>query len=157
MLEVLIRPVTSEDIQPLAKLYMDIYLQTNNVEKWTVESTNKFISYFYEQCEKLFFVAEHNRKIIGGVWGQVKPWWNGNKVYNLEIFVDSEYRKQGISKHLFRRFFEQATCQYDAITVEATTFNDRSFPQNYYERIGLKKSIQLVLLEGNIADILIHL
>lgn len=53
----------------------------------------KFITYFYELCPDLFFVAaKQKNKIIAGIWGPVKPWWDGNKVYDPEIFVDKEHQ-----------------------------------------------------------------
>ena len=157
MSDFFLRPVECSDLLPIAELYMEIYLQTNSIEKWTINSSTNYVTYFYDQCKELFFVAKCKEVLVGGVWGQVKPWWSGNKIYNLEVFVKGVHQRQGLSKLLLRRFFEEAYARFRAVTVEAVTFNDRSFPLDYYERIELKKDKQLVLLEGNISDILKNL
>lgn len=148
MSDFLLRPVERSDLLLVAELYIEIYLQTNTIEKWTISSSTKYVTYFYNQCKELFFVAESKGMLVGGVWGQVKPWWSGNKIYNLEVFVRRSHQKQGLSKILLRRFFEEAVTRFNAVTIEAVTFNDRSFPLNYYERIKLQKDKQFILLES---------
>lgn len=140
-------------IEELADLYIRIYKDTNPKEKWNIYSAKKFITYFYELCPDLFFIAKMKDKIIAGIWGPVKPWWDGNKVYNLEIFVDKEYQGNGISKLILAHYFEVAIKKYNVNSVEAITFSDRKFPLCYYEKISLSKDRQLVLLEGNAQEI----
>ncbi len=149
-----IRPATLGDIEILAKIYVEIYHVTNPIEKWTQKSAHDFMSYFFQVSQGLFFVGMNDEKIIGASWGQVKPWWNGNKLYDIEIFIKNEFQNKGYSKPLFTRLFEEAILNYSVVDVEAITFNDRSFPLSYYERIQLEKDSQLVLLSGNAKKIL---
>lgn len=97
------------------------------------------------------------KKIIGAVWGQVKPWWNGNKLYDIEIFIKKAFQNKGYSKLLFIKLFEESIRYYSVKDVEAITFNDRPFPLSYYERIQLEKDSQLTLLSGNAKNILYNL
>lgn len=149
-----IRPATLGDIEILARIYVEIYQVTNPIEKWTKESAYEFMSYFFQVSQGLFFVGMNDEKIIGASWGQVKPWWNGNKLYDIEIFIKNEFQNKGYSKLLFIRLFEEAIRNYSVVDVEAITFNDRSFPLSYYERIQLEKDSQLVLLSGYAKNIL---
>lgn len=152
-MSIFIEQVDYDDIEALAELYIRIYRDTNPKEKWNIGSAKKFITYFYELCPNLFFVAKEKDKIIGGIWGPVKPWWDGNKVYDLEIFVDKEYQGIGISKLILEHYFEVAIKEYNVSSVEAITFSDRKFPLCYYEKISLNKDRQLVLLEGKAKEI----
>ena len=54
----MIRSVQESDIDELSQLYMEIYLIANPIERWTFETAKKFVTYFFEQCTDLFFVAE---------------------------------------------------------------------------------------------------
>lgn len=148
-----IKQMNYDNIEELADLYIRIYKDTNPKEKWDICSAKKFITYFYELCPDLFFIAKMKDKIIAGIWGPVKPWWDGNKVYNLEIFVDKEYQGIGISKLILAHYFDVAIKKYNVNSVEAITFNDRKFPLCYYEKIALNIDHQLVLLEGKAQEI----
>lgn len=152
-MSICIEQMDYDNIEELAELYIRIYKDTNPKEKWNISSAKKFIIYFYELCPDLFFVAKKENKIIAGIWGPVKPWWDGNKVYDLEIFVDKEYQGIGISKLILEHYFDVAMKKYNVNSVEAITFSDRKFPLCYYEKIALNKDRQLVLLEGKAQEI----
>lgn len=149
-----IRNVEENDLNEIANLYVNIYKETNPREKWSLKAAEKFIRYFYNICPDMFFVAIIDDKIVAGIWGAIKPWWNGNKIYDLEIFVSKEYRGYGISKLVLEYYLEIALQKYQVVSVDAITFNDREFPKNYYERIALKKDEQLVLLTGDVKEII---
>jgi len=153
----LVRQCSEKDLDALASLYVEIYRETNPIERWTVESAKNFVTYFFHESRGLFYIVTFNDIIVGGIWCQVKPWWSGNKIYNLEAFVKKEARGQGLSKILLRKLLEEALSRCNAVTVEAITFNDRAFPLSYYDRISLKKDNQLVLLEGKVREILKNL
>lgn len=91
---------------------------------------------------RFVFLAKMKDKIIAGIWGLVKPWRDGNKVYDLEIFVDKEYQGIGISKLIFAHYFDVAIKKYNVNSVEAITFSDRKFPLCYYEKIKLSLKTQ---------------
>jgi GNAT superfamily N-acetyltransferase len=149
-----IKPVEQCDIESIANLYIEVYAIANPVEKWSTESARGFIEYFFTLSPDLFFIGKDNDVVIAGAWGAIKPWWNGNKLYDIELFIKPDYQGRGYSRLLFKRLFETAIAKYKAISAEAITFNDRIFPICYYERIGFDKSKQLTLIEGNVADIL---
>lgn len=149
-----IRAAKAEDIPKLANLYVEVYKKTNPIEKWTFDSAKVFISYFFLATQSLFFIGESDGIIVGAVWGNIKPWWNGNKLYDIEIFIKEEYRNYGFSKLLFIKLFEDAINVYNIRDVEAITFNDREFPLDYYARIEFNKNEELVLVAGEAEIIL---
>ncbi len=153
-MDILIEPMTYDSIDELAVLYVNIYKITNPREKWNNVSARKLIMYYYGVCSDLFFIAKINEKIIAGIWGPVKPWWDGNKVYDLEIFIDRKYQGKGLAKQILLHYFDVAIKNYNINSVEAITFNDREFPLSFYNKISLYKDEQLVLLEGNVQEII---
>ncbi len=152
-MDIFIQPIDYDSIDELASLYVNIYKNANPKEKWNTISAKKYIKYFYELCPDLFFTVRFNGKIIAGIWGPIKPWWNGNKAYDLEIFIDDEYQGKGLSRLILLHYFDIAMQKYNVNSVEAITFNDREFPLNFYSKISLNKDQQLVLLEGNVQEI----
>lgn len=156
-MDIFIEAMDYDSIDELASLYVKIYKKVNPREKWSIISAKKFIKYFYELCPDLFFIVKLKEKIIAGMWGPVKPWWNGNKAYDLEIFIDDEYQGKGLSKLILFHYFNVAIKKYNINSVEAITFNDREFPLSFYSKISLNKDQQLVLLEGDVQEIITNL
>ena len=54
-------------------------------------------------------------------------------------------------------YFNVAIKKYNINSVEAITFNDREFPLSFYSKISLNKDQQLVLLEGDVQEIITNL
>lgn len=156
-MDIFIEPIDYNSIDELASLYVKVYKKANPKEKWNTISAKKFIEYFYELCPDLFFIVKLNGKIVAGIWGPIKPWWNGNRTYDLEIFIDDEYQRNGLSKLILLHYFDVAINKYNVNSVEAITFNDREFPLSFYSKISLNKDQQLVLLEGNAQEIVFNL
>lgn len=150
---IVVRLVEEPDLLLLAQMYIAVYEKTNPSEIWTNESAYDFIRFFYNNCADLFFVLEVNGVLAGATWGQIKPWWNGNKIYNFEIFVCNEHQNKGLSKQLLLYFFTEAREKYSVSTIEVITFSDRTFPLCYYEKLSIIPDKQLILLEGNMEEI----
>ncbi len=93
-MDVFIEPMGYDSIDELAALYVKVYKKSNLREKGDISLARKFIMYFYELCSDLFFCSKVE-EIIAGIWDPVKLWWDGNKVYDLGIFIDSEYQGRG--------------------------------------------------------------
>jgi hypothetical protein len=98
-------------------------------------------------------VVEQDGKLSGAAWGQVKPWWNGNRMFNFEVFIDTRSQSKGLSKPLLLRLFQQAKRKYKVNTIEVITFSDRAFPLSYYLKLSIASAEQLVLLEGDVSNI----
>jgi len=151
---IVVRSVVESDVSLLAQMYISVYKTTNPTEIWTNESAYDFIRFFYDKCADLFFVVEINGVLAGATWGQIKPWWDGNKIYNFEVFVCCEHQNKGLSKQLLLHFFTEARKKYNASSIEVITFSDRTFPLCYYKKLSIIPDKQLTLLDGNVEDII---
>lgn len=151
----MIRNVKLEDIKELAPIYKDLYNDADIGEFWTVENAEKLLGYFYDRQKDLFFVAEENGKAIGAVMSNLKPWFDGNRLNDTEIFVSQEYQHKHIAKDLYKFHLESAKRIYDCKVIEFHTYGDEDeFPQNWYKRIGFKKDEELIIMSANINDVL---
>lgn len=148
--------VRKEDIPQIAQVYVKAFGKTHH-ENWTRENAEKLLYYWYNRHPDLFFVAKNDNIIVGAITMGIKPWWDGMRLQDGELFIDPKYQKQGIGKLLLLRVLEEAIDKYQTSTLEGITFSGNSFPQNWYEKIGLKKSEDLIIVTGNCSEILKNL
>lgn len=88
----------------------------------------------------MFFVAEEGGRAVGAVMSGIKPWFDGNRLIDTEIFVSKDYQGQHIARELYKKHLYEANKLYDAKVIEFHTYGDETeFPQNWYSRIGFKK------------------
>ena len=92
------------------------------------------------QQPDLFFIAEDDGKVVGGVWGRIVPWRGGLHLKDADMAVSPEYRKQGISKILLSKIISEALEKYNIVEVSGVAHGGKEFPMSYYEKIGLKKT-----------------
>lgn len=148
-----IRPAKASDLKTLAKIYSRSYGIYGNLESWGDEASLNLMKYFYKRQPDLSFVAEIEGKIVGHFVAIVKPWWDGNHLFDGELFVDPDYQKRGIAKLLLKTGLQKAVKKYNAVIWEATTFK-KGFPLSWYGRIGLKESRDYALIGGNVKEII---
>lgn len=149
------RIAKEDDLKELSELYVKVYMEANEKEKWEVESAYSLLKTLYDFASKCFVVATIEGKIIGAFAGMLKPWWNGMHLVETELFVDKKYRGLGISKKLQLELAIKAKENYDVKYIEGVTFTDRDFPLSFYKRIGYEEDTQLVPVCADV-DILIH-
>ena len=151
----MIRLVKKEDIKYLAPIYKDLYDDADIGEYWTIEKAEELLNYWYNKQGDLFFAAEEDGKPVGAIVSGVKPWFDGNRLIDGEVFVSKEYQGRHIAKELFIIHFETAIAKYNVKTMEFHTYGDETeFPQNWYNRIGFKKDNELIIMNGNLQDVL---
>ncbi len=154
----MIRNVKIEDLNALASIYKELYDDADIGEYWTIENAKKLLEYWYDKQRDLFFVAEEDRKVVGAVMSGVKPWFDGNRLVDTEIFVSKPYQKRHIGKELYKKHLAEAQRIYQAEVIEFHTYGDESeFPQNWYNRIGFKKDKELIIMNASIKQVLEHL
>ncbi len=151
----MIRNVKSEDIKILAPIYKELYDDANIGEFWSIESAEKLLNYWYDKQQDLFFVAEEDGKAVGAIMSGIKPWFDGNRLIDTEIFVAKDYQERHLGKELYKKDLLEAQRIYKAKVIEFHTYGDEStFPQDWYNRIGFQKDTELVIMNANIEHVL---
>jgi GNAT superfamily N-acetyltransferase len=152
-----IRNATNEDVDALTEMYVDIYEHIDVGEGWTRDTAREFMEYWLRSQPDLFFVGEVGGVVIGGIVANLKPWWDGRRLFDGEFFIDRQHQSKGYGSLLFKHLLEQAIRIYDAKYFEAITFADKEFPANWYVKLGLKKKEDRIVVEGNVSEILANL
>ena len=154
----MIRLVRLEDIKSLAPIYKELYDDADIGEFWSIENAEKLLNYWYEKQKDLFFVAEEDGKAVGAVMSGIKPWFDGNRLIDTEIFVSKDYQEKHLGKELYKKHLSEAQRIYNAKVIEFHTYGDESeFPQNWYNRIGFKRDKELIIMNANIEEVIEHL
>jgi len=147
-----------QDLEILAEQYSNYYKNSVLNENWTKETALNLFLYFYEKNEDLIFCAYIDNSPVGIIMSTIKPWWDGNRLEDAEIFVSDKYRGLGIAKKLFKELFIYAKDKYNTVTFEAHTYEDENgFPLKWYEKLGFKKDNSMVIITTNIEEIINNL
>lgn len=151
----MIRLAKLEDIKSLAPIYKELYDDADIGEFWSIESAEKLLNYWYNRQNDLFFVAEENNKVVGAVVSGVKPWFDGNRLTDTEIFVSKDYQNKSIAKQLYMTHLQESVKLYNCQVIEFHTYgNESEFPQSWYNRIGFKKDNELIIMNAKIDNVI---
>lgn len=152
-----IRQINKDDIKILGEVYSKVYEVFDTGEKWTPDTASELIKYWFEKQPDLSFVAEYEGKIVGGFLSGIKPWWDGNHLFDGEIFVHPDFQNKKIGKALFKKLLTEANEKYNAKIFDAFTFNGSEFPLNWYKRIGFQNISEWTMFSGDIKEVLKNL
>lgn len=149
-----LRLASESDLEALADIYTTAYNILNIGEKWEKESALKLIKYLFKDQPDLFFVAQDNGKIVGGIVATVRPWWDGNHLIEGELFVhpDNQGQKTGIK--LVKKLFSTAKEKYGAVAWDTYTHIIHEHPLAWYKKLGFEQIKQWTMIEGNIDEVL---
>lgn len=106
--------------------------------------------HWFKRQPDLAFVAECDGKPVGAFVSGIKPWWDGNRLFDGEIFVDLAYQKRGIGTLLAKAMYAAAVKKYNATVFEAVTFRKSKHPLSWYRAQGFKPESKLVLISGSL-------
>ena len=140
----------------IAQIYMKAFNNAGFGEKWTSTSSLNFIRYMFKRQRDLFFIAVSNDQVIGGCVGVIGPFYDGNNLVDIEVFVDPYHQNEKIGKKLLQHLISEAVKKYNITVVSLHTYRHIDFPFKWYNRIGLRES-NLVYLEGIPQEILSEL
>lgn len=149
-----IRLAKITDLKPLAEIYKELYDNSVLNEHWSIEKAFQLCNFYYTKQPDLFVVAEENNSIVGAVMSLVKPWFDGNRLIETEIFVSKHYQRRGIASLLFEEHFRRAMALYNVETIEAHTYQDKDgYPLKWYLEQGYGLIDELLIINGNVRQV----
>ena len=149
-----IRKIERKDLDKLSEIYAETYCVLDVNENWTKKSAYKLLMYWLKCRHNLCFLAEYNGKIVGGIVAGIKPWWDGNHLFDGEIFVHPDYQKKGIGTELSKFLYNLAIKRYKAIKFDAFTFKKSDFPLKWYKKQGFREVGEWAIISGDLKKIL---
>ncbi len=149
-----IRQANTTDLKELAQIYAYAYNSLNIGENWNEITALALIRFLYENQPDLFFVAEIDNKIIGGIVASIRPWWDGNHLIDGEVFVNPDYQKKGIGINLIKKLLTTAKNKYKAISWDTYTHTIHTHPLKWYKSIGFEEPSHWTMIVGDIEKVL---
>lgn len=148
------RKAQKQDLAKLAQIYCSLYTNSALSENWNQESAYELLHYFYQHNPEIFVVAEIDKLVIGAIMSLVKPWHDGNRLIETEVFVDSQYQKNGIGSKLFLEHFRLAIQEHNAKVIEAYTYEEPDgHPLSWYRKQGYEVIRDWFVINGEIAKV----
>jgi len=152
-----IRPITDNDISPVAQVYVEAFKEVDPTEAWTNDRAKELIGFLFGVQHDLAFLIEDNGVIGGGVLGMIKPWWDGNHLVETELFLLPSFQKRGLGSALFHHYLSAAVKRYNVTQIESLTFRDLEFPLSWYVRLGFEAKEDWQVMFGNVETIISNL
>lgn len=143
--------VKEKDLSILASLYSVISFDSKPEENWNNSTALSYLTYFYHLQPDLFLCAYDDDIPVGAVFSVLKPYWNGMRLSELEVFVSEDYRDQNIGKKLLENHFELAMAKYHVSSVNTVVHQDYL---SWFQKIGLEAFYDRITLYGNIENCL---
>ena len=151
-----IRLVKNQELEEAGGGYLQSINASNFEEHWLKDGAVETMKWFYKIQPDLFFVALSNGKIVGGMMALIKPWHDGLRLVDGELFVVPEFQKKGIGCQLMVVLINEAVRKYNISMIEGITVPENNFPCTWYKSIGFKVS-GLAHIEGEAKNILANL
>ncbi len=152
--DVVIGLLKRNHLQEAGRVYARAYNSLKIGEVWTNARARALLNSYFKKQPDLALVAKQGGKIIGVCLALLKPWWDGNRLVEVELFIEPRFQRLGIGRRLVGELLLRAKKKYHATVFEAITFSKKEFPMSWYKRLGLKKSEKLVLIEGSVDALL---
>jgi len=113
-----IRPLTKDDIEKCAEVYLEAYNCAPWNYRFTIEKAQIYLQEYVDRNRFVGFVLIENDKIVAATLGHAKTWWTNDLIYIDELFVSPQYRGKGYGKKLLDHAEEFALTQgYEVITL----------------------------------------
>ncbi len=149
-----IRSMKKEDLATLGEVFTAVYTAFDIGERWEKDSATRLIEYWFRKQPDLAFVAEYNGQIVGAFLSAIKPWWDGNHLFDGEVFVHPDFQNKKIGGALLKRMLIESVEKYDAKVFDAFTFNGTEYPLKWYKKIGFHEVKEWTMFSGNIQEVL---
>lgn len=148
---------SKNDLKELGEIYAREFVRLNIGENWTADKAEQMLNHFLGIQPDIAFVASDYEKIIGGMFGIIKPWWDGNHLSEFELFVDSEHHGKTVGKQLLRKAIEVSIDKYQISSVDGVAYNDHPFPLSWYRKMGFVMSDNLIIMSVDAKKALVNL
>ena len=139
-----IKPITDNDLEPCAKMYVQAYNQAPWNYHWELDDAIKYLREYTVSGQFKGFIVWDNEVLAGAMFAHTKTWWTGEQLYIDELFIDPGLQKKGYGKMLIN-YAEQYAAEQGLSTI--TLMTHKFMPaMKFYENIDFMHAQPLVIL-----------
>jgi len=143
-----IRKAERQDIRQLSGIYKAAYDRPQFGENWSLEQAEGLLNFYFNLKTFIGLTAVSGERIVGGFFSFTKPWHDGNRLGEGELFVDKEYQNQKIGSKLMLQMMKEAE-EKGCVVHELIAYDEVA---KWYRSLGMKDS-GLHHMEGKIKEI----
>ncbi len=149
-----IRLLKKKDFPEVSKLLVDSYLKEEKSKRWDERFASDYILQQYRLNKDLCFVCTEDSRIVGVIFGYIKPDFSKYIFKNTMLLVHPEHRKKRIATRLINRLFTKVITNYNIDIVETGIDTTINFPITWYESIGFREKKNYSVISGSIKEVL---
>lgn len=139
-----IKPITDNDLEPCAKVFVRAYNQAPWNYQWNLEDALNYLREYTLSGQFKGFILWDNEVLAGAMLAHTKTWWTGGQLYIDELFIDPDLQKHGYGKMLID-YAEQFAAEQGLGTI--TLMTHKFMPaMKFYEDIDFMHAQPLVIL-----------
>lgn len=146
--------IKKKDFSEITKLFINSYEREDASKRWTEKMAGEYIAQQYRLNKELCFACKQDGKIVGVIFGYIKPEFDKYIFKNNILIVHPEYRKQRIATRLINRLFIKVMTVYNIDVVETSVDTTINFPISWYESIGFRERKNHSVIRGSIKEVL---
>lgn len=135
-----IRRAAEGDLDALADIYASSMAGAPGDESWSQKSAREFLAMWLQRQPDLFFVAELDGRIVGGTVCDLKPYFDGPRITDGEMFIAPAVRNAGVARALMCRQLDEAYYRFGVKTVESLANGQSEVVMRWCDRIGFKRT-----------------
>lgn len=139
-----IRKITTQDLDELCDLYVEVFKQEPWNEEWKLEWAKERLTYILDLKYSEGLIAENTNKVMGAILGRGVPFKGEFSFEVVEFFVSPNLRNKGIGTKLIT-FLEQTLAQANYHKVFLLTAHG-STAELFYQRRGYALNKQLCFM-----------
>ncbi len=143
-----IRKTEEQDIRQLAEIYKAAYNRSQFGENWSLKQAEDLLNFYFNLDTFIGFTATSDKRIVGGFFSFMKPWHDGNRLGEGELFIDPRYQNQKIGSRLMLQMMKEAE-EKGCLVHELLAYDEVA---KWYRNLGMKDS-GLHHMEGKIKEI----
>lgn len=139
-----IQPVTENDIENCAKVFVDTYNHAPWNYQWKHIDALNYLKEYYSSAQFKGFILYDNGVFAGAVFAHTKTWWTGRQLYIDELFIAPHAQKKGYGKALMN-YAERYAMENGLVAI--TLMTHKFMPSmKFYEGIDYIHAQPLVIL-----------
>ncbi len=137
---VTIRRAAEGDLEALADIYASSMAGSPGDEQWSQESARAFLRMWLQRQPSLFFVAEVDGRLVGGTVCDLKPYFDGPRITDGEMFIAQTVRNLGVARALMCRQLDEAYYRFGVKTIESLANGESEVVMSWCARMSFQRT-----------------
>lgn len=136
-----IRRARLEDLDTIVEYNYNLAYETEHKKLDKVTLTQGVRNIIQDENKGIYHVCEINKKVVGQIMYTYEwsDWRNGTFIWIQSVYVDKEYRGQGVFKALYSKVKEVCDSSSEYVGIRLYVEKENYTAQNTYKSLGMEE------------------